>query len=441
MTERILNSQSFKLNNLAVLFVLCTPLLVFSLMYPEDWAGWLLAYISVSICLLSKSIRNRVLFLPFLTQFFIQQIVAFINSYVLIVPGGDADALRFHTYASEISRIGNINLLNVGSVFFDNFLALFYYIFQPSMFFASQIVLFAFTLSTLTVIKICNYLNLDVRQIRIIILLFTLLPSTIFFTSVPLREPFQILFFLNACYFSLKLKQEKQKLDMFKILINLLALGILHNGLLAFTPFFSLIIYAWVFMKPEINIKNIASIMFALIVALAIIQFLSLGIVSSDATDALLSGESAEYASTYRTSNLDARAAYGVELDVTSLGGIIRTVPLIFFFYMFSPLPWQVGNVMDVVGLIESGIRIILLFYAFMNIRLSVGLNKSIVRFLLIMYLFMQFMWSLGTLNWGTAMRHHIVAFPLLVIVGIQGYNKIKLKKKASKSRNVRSTY
>lgn len=42
----------------------------------------------------------------------------------------------------------------------------------------------------------------------------------------------------------------------------------------------------------------------------------------------------------------------------------------------------------------------------------------GIPRFLLILYFSMSLLWAMGTINYGTAMRHHIVPFWILVVLG-----------------------
>ena len=43
----------------------------------------------------------------------------------------------------------------------------------------------------------------------------------------------------------------------------------------------------------------------------------------------------------------------------------------------------------------------------------------QIHRFLLVIYLSMSFLWALGTINYGTGMRHHVVAVWIVIMLGI----------------------
>ena len=115
------------------------------------------------------------------------------------------------------------------------------------------------------------------------------------------------------------------------------------------------------------------------------------------------------------------RTTYGVVLDTSSALGLVKTIPIIFAQYMFAPFPWQVGNVMDVYALLESMLRFVLLFFAVLSWRRSSSEVRSYYGFLLIIFLSMELMWALGTINWGTAMRHHVPGYSIIVLLGAPG--------------------
>jgi hypothetical protein len=116
-----------------------------------------------------------------------------------------------------------------------------------------------------------------------------------------------------------------------------------------------------------------------------------------------------------------ARSTYGVMLDTSSVFGLVKTIPIIFVQYMFAPFPWQVGNVKDVYALLESILRFALLFFAVYSWRRSSGEVRSYYNFLLIIFLGMELMWALGTINWGTAIRHHVPGYSVIVLLGVPG--------------------
>jgi hypothetical protein len=117
----------------------------------------------------------------------------------------------------------------------------------------------------------------------------------------------------------------------------------------------------------------------------------------------------------------DNRAFYGVMLDTSSVLGIVKTISMIFVHFMFAPFPWQVSNVKDVYAVLESMLRFLLLFFAIFSWRRSSGEVRSCYGFLLMVVLGVELMWALGTINWGTATRHHVPGYGVIVLLGAPG--------------------
>jgi hypothetical protein len=115
------------------------------------------------------------------------------------------------------------------------------------------------------------------------------------------------------------------------------------------------------------------------------------------------------------------RATYGIMLDTSSVLGLVKTVSLVFVYYMFAPFPWQVENVKDIYALLESMLRFVLLFFAVSSWRKSSGEARSYYGFLLIVVLGMEFVWAMGSTNYGTAIRHHVLGYSVIVLLGAPG--------------------
>ena len=45
-----------------------------------------------------------------------------------------------------------------------------------------------------------------------------------------------------------------------------------------------------------------------------------------------------------------------------------------------------------------------------------------ILDMIFLMWFSIELIWSIGTINWGTAFRHHTVAYGLLVLASIAAY-------------------
>lgn len=144
--------------------------------------------------------------------------------------------------------------------------------------------------------------------------------------------------------------------------------------------------------------------------------------ISSTASSAVASGSVVDYANAYRDGSAhDSRASYGISNPDSSLFGLIKTFPLMLVYYMFAPLPWQIGTMADVYAALESLFRFALLYFAYKTWKKAVGEEKQRMKYLLLTFIALECLWSLGTINWGTAMRHHLVGYGLLLLIAGPG--------------------
>ena len=79
----------------------------------------------------------------------------------------------------------------------------------------------------------------------------------------------------------------------------------------------------------------------------------------------------------------------------------------------------QVKNIVDVGGAMESILRISLIYFSVKHWRNAYGAQRRILGLMLILFFSMSFMWAVGTTNYGTAARHHMLSWWILVITGL----------------------
>jgi hypothetical protein len=203
-------------------------------------------------------------------------------------------------------------------------------------------------------------------------------------------------------------------------------MALLHNALKLYAMYMiSIIIYRWlVGRKKGIRCERPVRFFFVgLLVVCVIMLTQQYSEILQEIEWYMSVVQALEGANTFRLSAaaVSGRANYGVMMDTSSVLGYVKTIPMIFVHYMFAPFPWQVGNVKDVHALLESMLRFVLLFFAVYSWRRSSVEVRSYYSFLLIVVLGMELMWALGTLNWGTAMRHHVPGYSVIVLLGAPG--------------------
>jgi hypothetical protein len=196
-------------------------------------------------------------------------------------------------------------------------------------------------------------------------------------------------------------------------------MALLHGGLMFYAVYLVLISIYWGIYGRNEGVSRAWYVRFlfaGLLIAGVIILTQKMGWYMSV-------GQGLEGATDFRqyAATIQGRTTYDVILDSSSVLGLVKTIPIIFVYYMFAPFPWQVENVMDVYALLESMLRFVLLFFALSSWRRSSGEVRSYYNFLLIAVLGMELMWALGTINWGTAMRHHVLGHSVIVLLGVPG--------------------
>ena len=63
--------------------------------------------------------------------------------------------------------------------------------------------------------------------------------------------------------------------------------------------------------------------------------------------------------------------------------------------------------------------RMILIYFSVKQWCNACGAQRRLLGLMLILYFSMTFMWAVGTTSYGTSIRHHLLSWWIIVIVGI----------------------
>jgi hypothetical protein len=97
----------------------------------------------------------------------------------------------------------------------------------------------------------------------------------------------------------------------------------------------------------------------------------------------------------------------------------IYTSCKLYVHYLFAPFPWQVKNALDTYAAMESILRMTFIYFSVKHWRKAYGVQRRLLGLMLILFFSMSFMWAMGTTNYGTAIRHHMLSWWILVIAGL----------------------
>lgn len=406
----------------AVILLLLGAVLAVPIFYlPADWAGWLALYAAFAVVPMFLPVRkHRAEISAIWLTILLHALIAAYNAYVKVIHGIDVDAAGFHRDASAIAVIGPWEF-GMGSRFYTLFLAACYALGGVSVFLGEATSVVAYALSCVVLVKMLELLKIERHRVACV-LLFGLHPALALFTSATLRESWQILLFMQSAYCLLRFRVSSNPVSLLWGLLGAGLMGCLHNGLIVYAlAMVPLALFSRLGLKTAVSLPRTIGIGLTGAVAAGLIGAALTGSLPYTPSLAKLSqGEALDYASTYRQKGeKGARAEYAVKLDPGSPVKFALSLPPVYAYYMLSPFPWQVRTGLDLFAALDGLLRLVLIGFAFLALRKPpAGTPAGIPRFLLILYFSMSALWSMGTINYGTAMRHHIVPYWILVVLG-----------------------
>ena len=178
---------------------------LFALFSYHGETGWFVLLAIFLIIASEKSIRRCPrLFITIASIVFVHEIAAVYNIYGHPLPGAETDANSFMDVRRKQRYAGNIQpAISIG--LYRNFLILLLSLPGKSFILAVSSSVLAFSLSLLMfnrLITLCGNERLRIPML----LLFGLMPHVLVYTSVTLREPLQLLFFITTLYYGIRFR-------------------------------------------------------------------------------------------------------------------------------------------------------------------------------------------------------------------------------------------
>ena len=373
--------------------------------------------------------------------FFLRLVIAFVNGFVGPTYGSSDDSLGFHLNAVELSQNIVFDVFVIGYIY-TYILGFFYFITTDSLFLGSALSALGWLASAFILLRIMRILSFKMSNQWRVMLIYALIPSSLMYTSVTLREPFQLLFINLALYAALKIYFHRSIAHWLVLFLAAVGMGALHGALLASGIF---IIVGTLFLLTSRNRKGVSFTKVVLVTPIVILcLFYGFSLFTSltsygDRLDDGLDVAVRVYQEGTLSDGEYARANYRTDIEIDGLGGLILSLPTFLFQYLFEPMPWKIGSMVDVIALLENMLRFWLIWNAlkylvgsYLNKPMFVAHNyfgyERCILLIFLSYLVMETLWSLGTSNWGTASRHHLPSLGLLLVASFAYRNVISPK-------------
>ena len=373
----------------------------------------------------SRELRqNKQILVGYVFVIALHQIMAFTNACIYQCVIARNDARGFHSFARELARNGEWHF-DVGSFFYMEMLTTVYRWFGSSHLLGEQLSILAFALSCIVFLKVLRHL--EVERYRLFALLaFGAFPTMILYGSITVRESYEVLFFMLAVYFGIKMAG-KGGINPYLValIVSALAMGFFHRALSFYMVFLVVLFIAWTF-RPITRLRNIKKLRLAAWIVIpfflaGMVVLLNMNMPGLSALSAWTNDNWLEAVSNFRASSIhnSVGATYGVPLDLSSSYMTVYSGLKMYMYYLFAPFPWQIGSLTALYAGTESIIRMILIYFSIKQWHSANGSQRRWLGLMLIIYFSMTFIWALGTTNYGTAMRHHMLSWWIIVIVGL----------------------
>lgn len=379
----------------------------------------LLAVLSVMLPFVSKTVReDKALGGVILALAFARQMASVGQVYFEGLPTVDMDPIEFQKQSA--GGYGPLSRHPYGQ-----FLSTVYSLFGISHLLGCELSQLAFSIALLCFVELIVFFRLRAQAPRLVFV-FGFLPSVLLNTSVTLRESYQAMGLLALTLSLLKLARDGPSAVTFLLPVSIAVLVPLHQGFGLLVVILIPIAIIWIGRDRPIFVVATVAISVALLFMAGDRIWARL---TSESTVLRMidEGRGLEYIDGYQEGVEIGRSSFGTTLDAVSLGGLVRTGPIVFWNYMFAPMPWQVGGARDLIGLGETCLRLFLfgscLSYAF---RRQDEVPQRFRLLALGIYLLVELMWAAGTANWGTAFRHRVVVYGILVVLAGGNWRKVK---------------
>ncbi len=330
--------------------------------------------------------------------------IGLVNEFLGPLPGAQIDAIMFDETARNMASIptGAVNFVfEAGKMGYSSLLAIFYMI-GGYHFFIATLINLAFTVEFVRLVyEIAEQWSGPLAG-RISAASAAFYPTSILYTSVPLREAPLMWAFALFVKALLDYYDGKRRLISPPLIAGMALLVWLHDG---FALAIFLVPVAMWFRYRDVSIAKRLAFIGAGVVAIFAVFVLALSFIDFNkmpADPAMLLDP------TFLARMREVKSAYGVgygEVEASWMG-LLKSGPLFFFAFIAAPFPFWWGGVGELPKVAEGMVHLALVVGACFTVFHRSMAADPRRRMALVMYLYIIFVFAMGTGNTGIAARH-----------------------------------
>lgn len=365
--------------------------------------------IIISILLINSKCKNKKIQNIFYLMLIIQLVIVIIDNYIKAFPLINIDAKAFE----GLGWFSYETNTNIGRGAYNTFIINPIYKLlkiRVAVIFGLMNIIFN-VLTNLNIYETLKKLKINSKINFILLIISTLSPISLIYRSGVLREAIIIMFVSYSVKCFINFIVDKNNTEIIKAFIFIGLGAIFHSGV---------IFIAGGYLIALLDGGKNQKIYQFFIIILIIIIFI---IFKDDLLSKVGGGDIDKIITANNRMSLKmAGSGYLQNISTASLTQIIMYLPLFVFYFLFSPTPEMFRGILDIISfMLNTTIYLYFIFYGIYMYKKSkyklTLTEKKIIRFLIISIFFTVAVFSIGTRNSGTAMRHRDKIMPILVVV------------------------
>ena len=301
----------------------------------------------------------------------------------------------------------------------------------------------AFLIFLALAFNICLKIGISERDGAIALFLFSFLGSMSQFVMSGIREAWLLMFLAGFILASMPIivKRDFSFKNSFWLGFCSLCLLVFHKAFNLITPLLLLQIPFLIILDDIRNNRSSSRSIFWIIITVAGLLFiLQTPQLQVNVLQKALEGEALNVVNETRNRSIDqqaltTRAQYGSRVNTSSLPAFIGSFPSVYTLYMITPLPWQIFTLRDLYGFIDTWLGLILILFSIPILWQMKGDQRKMVFYLLFSFLIISAVHAMGTINYGTAIRHRLMSHWITYIVGWYGFSEIRNSRRFVRQR------
>lgn len=260
--------------------------------------------------------------------------------------------------------------------------------------------------------------------------LYAVMPSTVFFSTVILRESLCTVGVVFGCYHLLRANRYSQVRDYLLAGVWFAIASLVHYGCVSLLVALAVAAISGRGQQARGGRRlwfTVGSIVFAAGLVLALFQF---GLIDQIAPRFSKEELSIEAVGGGLNTLIDrGRTDYMSGLETTTGLGLLWTTPIRFVYFLITPFPWQIRKLIDLAAFLDAVTYVVALWWLW-RARKAIR-DDAAMRNLILCCLAALFVFAMGTYNFGTAVRHREKFFLVVMTLACAAREIQRVKQRA----------